>query len=34
MLPGPSLFIPGKFARGTQGARASQFAYWQTMVSF
>jgi len=34
MLPGYSLFIPGKFARGTQGARASQFAYWQTLVSF
>jgi alginate export protein len=34
MLPGYSLFIPGKFARGTQGPRASQFAYWQTLVTF
>jgi len=34
MLPGYSLFIPGEFARGTQGARASQFAYWQTLVIF
>lgn len=34
MLPGYSLFIPGKFARGTQGPRASQFVYWQTLVSF
>ncbi|MBI3933435.1 MAG: alginate export family protein [Acidobacteria bacterium] len=34
MLPGYSLFIPGKFARGTQGPRAIQFAYWQTLVTF
>jgi hypothetical protein len=34
MLPGYSLFLPGKFARGTQGPRASQFVYWQTLVSF
>jgi len=34
MLPGYSLFLPGKFARGTQGPRASQFAYWQTVVTF
>ena len=34
LLPGYSLFLPGKFARGTQGSRASQFAYWQTVVTF
>ncbi|OFV96612.1 MAG: hypothetical protein A3F68_11175 [Acidobacteria bacterium RIFCSPLOWO2_12_FULL_54_10] len=34
MYPGYSLFIPGKFASGTQGPRSSQFAYWQTVVTF
>ena len=34
MLGGYSVFIPGRFARGTQGPQASQFGYLQTLVTF
>ncbi|MBI4460358.1 MAG: alginate export family protein [Acidobacteria bacterium] len=34
VLGGYSVFIPGKFARGTQGPQASQFGYLQTLVTF
>ena len=34
MLAGYSVFLPGEFARGTQGSQASQFGYLQTLVTF
>ena len=34
ILGGYSVFIPGRFARGTQGPQASQFGYLQTLVTF
>ncbi|MBI4463540.1 MAG: alginate export family protein, partial [Acidobacteria bacterium] len=34
MLAGYSVFIPGQFARSTQGPRTSQLGYLQTLVTF
>lgn len=34
MLAGYSVFLPGRFARGTQGSQASSFGYLQTLVTF
>ncbi len=34
MLAGYSVFLPGEFARGTQGSQAAQFGYLQTLVTF
>ncbi|MBI4443942.1 MAG: alginate export family protein [Acidobacteria bacterium] len=34
MLGGYSVFIPGRFARATQGPRTSQFGYLQTLIVF
>ena len=34
MLAGYSVFVPGKFARASQGPQASQFGYLQTLVTF